>query len=159
MKKGSLIILILLLISAILVCGKMYIHKKKPINYYYTNLLAKNLTLSKKYEIQVLDTNFYKSKVLSKDDTDTIQYFLKDLRKPNFIQKPVSLNKKPEYKIFFKFLDTNKQFVINVYSKDVISIYPWDGDFSMDYITMNEIPLRHNIYSLCKYVFIKHPEI
>ncbi|WMJ80915.1 DUF4883 family protein [Clostridium sp. MB40-C1] len=159
MKKGSLIVLILTLLLSIFISFKMYLGREKPSNYFYTNLLAKNITLCDKYEIKVLDTNFYKTETLSGEDIQIIRYFLKQLRKPNFIQKPASLNKKPEYKIFFTFKDTNEKYIINVYDNEFISVYPWDGDFYMDYINMKDIPIRYNIYSLCKDSFVKQPSL
>lgn len=159
MKKGSLIILILILICSIFISLRMYLNQKKPSNYYYTNLLAKNIALGSKYNIQVLDTNFYKTEALSSEDIQIVKSFLNSLRKANFIEKPVSLNKKPEYKIFFTFSETNEKYIINVFSKELISVQPWDGEFTMDYITMSGIPLRYNLYSLSKYAFAKEPNL
>lgn len=159
MKKGSLIILILILICSMFISLRLYLNKTKPSNYYYTNLLAKNIALCSKHNIQVLDTNFYKTEALTSEDIQIVKSFLNSLRKPNFIEKPVSLNEKPEYKIFFTFSETNEKYVINIYSKDLISIHPWDGEFTMDYITMSGIPLRYNLYSLSKYAFAKEPKL
>ncbi|MCY6370792.1 DUF4883 family protein [Clostridium ganghwense] len=158
MKKGSLILLILLLIGSIFASGKMYLNRKKPSNFYYTNLLAKNISLCNKYDALVLDTNFYKTEDLSSEDIIIIKSFLSELRKPNFIQKPISLPKKPLYKIFLTFYKTNEKYVINIYSNEYISIQPWDGEFTMDYITMTEIPLRYNLYNLSKHAFNKTPK-
>lgn len=159
LKKGSLIILILILICSMFISLRLYLNKKKPSNYYYTNLLAKNIALCSKHNIQVLDTNFYKTEALTSEDIQIVKSFLNSLRKPNFIEKPVSLNGKPEYKLFFTFSETNEKYVINVYSKDLISIHPWDGEFTMDYITMSGIPLRYNLYSLSKYAFANEPKL
>lgn len=158
MKKGSLIFLILILIIGIFVGGNLHLNKKKPSNFYYTNLLAKNLTLYSDYEIKVLDTNFYKTESLSAENIDILKSFLNELRKPNFISKPVTLNTKPKYKIFFTFSDSQEKYVINIYDEEYISIYPWDGNFPMDYINMKDIPLRYNLHSLGKNAFVKEPD-
>lgn len=159
MKKGSLIFLILILIIGIFAGGSLHLNKKKPNNFYYTNLLAKNLTLYSNYEVKVLDTNFYKTESLSDENIDIMKSFLKELRKPNFISKPVTLNTKPKYKIFFTFYDSHEKYVVNIYDEQYISVYPWDGNFSMDYINMKEISPRYNLYSLGKNAFVKEPEL
>lgn len=159
MKKGSLILLFLILILGLLGSYKAYYNKKKPNNYYYTNQLAKNLTLNKNYEIKVLDNNFYKVEEISKENIETMLSFIKELKKQNFIDKPQVINAKPKYKFFIKFLDTNDKFVVNVYDTKYISIHPWDGEFTMDYITMESIPIRYNLYSLGKNTFVKYPDL
>lgn len=155
LKKGSSIFIILGLIIFILVSTKFHLNKKKPNNFYYTNLLAKNLTLCTNHKITILDTNFYKTKDLCKEDVKTLKNFLKELRKPNFVAKPISLNTKPKYKIFFSFKgDSNEnKYVINIYDDKYISTYPWDGNWEMDYINTKTIPQRFNLYSLCKNTF------
>lgn len=156
MKKGSSIFIILALILFTLVSSKLHLNRKKPNNFYHTNLLAKNLTLSNDCKITVLDTNFYKTKKLSKEDIETTKKFLKELRKPNFVARPVSLNQKPKYKIFFSFKNNSNKYVINIYDSQYISTHPWDSSFEMDYINMKTIPLRFNLYSLCKNTFSKN---
>ncbi|HID0886129.1 TPA: DUF4883 family protein, partial [Clostridium botulinum] len=68
-----------------------------------------------------------------------------------------TLEKKPEskplYKIFFTF--EKDKYIINVYNKQYISVYPFDGNFSMDYIDMNNIPEAYNLYNLCNFLFNK----
>ncbi|MGY0372702.1 DUF4883 family protein [Clostridium sp. JNZ J1-5] len=158
MKKGSLIFLILILIIGICTSVKFYLNRQKPSNFYYTNSLAKNLTLSNKYDVKILDTNFYKTESLSEDNIEMVKSFLKELRKPNFVPKPVSLNSKPKYKMFFTFPESQKKFVVNIYDSEYISIFPWDGEFQMDYINMKNIPARYNLYSISKNAFIKEPK-
>jgi hypothetical protein len=157
LKKGSFIFLALFLIGGILLCTNLYLNRKKPNNYYYTNLLAKNLTLNEDVNVRVLDTNFYKTESFNNEDIESIKSFLKELRKPNFISKPVFLTQKPEYKIFFDFTKINEKYVINIYNNEYISVQPWDGDFSMDYINMKNISPRYNLYSLGKNAFVKEP--
>lgn len=126
------------------------VSKKKPFNFYYTNQLAKNLSLSKNCKTIILDTNFYKEKDLVKDDIDTIKKFTKELNKQNFVDKPTNLPAKPIYKLFFTF--DKEKYIINVYNERYLSIYPWDGTYPMDYIDMNGISPSYNLHSLCKYL-------
>ncbi|WP_243187053.1 DUF4883 family protein [Clostridium muellerianum] len=125
--------------------------KNKPNNFYYTNILAKNLTLEASYKCIILDTNLSKEKEVQNDNKFVVKNMLKSLNKNNFIQKPKDLPDKPAYKMFFTF--NKDKLVVNVYNEKFISIYPWDGDYSMDYIDMSGVPLSLNLYSLCKFMF------
>lgn len=130
--------------------NNFYITKKKPNNLYYTNNLAKNLTLESSFKVSILDTNFYKEKELSKEDIDIIKKFVKSLKKSNFIEKPKEISDKPPYKLFLTF--SKEKYIINVYNEKYLSVYPWDGIYSMDYINMDGIKPLYNIFSLCKYL-------
>jgi hypothetical protein len=155
--KKILLFLNTLFIITILFVGCNYnfssinFQKTKPNNFYYTNVLAKDLTLESSYKCIILNTNFYSEKELSKENTDTIKAMLKSLNKNNFISKPTDLPAKPNYKIFLTF--NKDKFIINVYNEKYLCIYPWDGSFPMDYIDMTGIPASQNLYSLAKYIF------
>lgn len=160
MKKRFLYIIIVLSIPFILAgcsikvgnysINNFTVTKNKPNNYYYTNSLAKNLTLESNFKVKLLDTNFYKEKELTKDDIDIIKNFAKSLKKSNFIDKPKELPNKPLYKFFLTF--NNEKYVINVYNEKYISVYPWDGSYSMDYVDMDGIQTLYNLFGLCKFL-------
>ncbi|AKA70045.1 DUF4883 family protein [Clostridium scatologenes] len=126
-------------------------NKNKPNNFYYTNLLAKDLTLETSYKCIALDTNLCKEKEIDSENKLIFKNMLKSLNKNNFIAKPKDLPSKPAYKIFFTF--NKEKMVISVYNEKFISIYPWDGNYDMDYIDMNGVPISLNLYSLCKFIF------
>jgi hypothetical protein len=130
--------------------NNLTVTKKKPNNFYYTNNLTKNLTLESSIKIKLLDTNFFKEKDLLGDDITTVKKFTEALKKPNFIERPKDLPEKPVYKLFFTF--SKEKFVVNVYNERYLSVYPWDGTYSMDYIDMAGIQPLYNIYGLCKYL-------
>ncbi|OFI05569.1 hypothetical protein CLOACE_15750 [Clostridium acetireducens DSM 10703] len=123
---------------------------KKPNNYYYTNLVIKNIINETNYKCSIIDTNFYKEKTLSKEEIAIVKKFLLNLNKNNFIKNPKNINKKPLYKLFFTFKD--EKYIINIYNKDICSIYPWDGYYNMDFINISNIPISYNLYNLCKYI-------
>ena len=127
--------------------------KSKPNNYYYTNLLMKDLSLEKPTELYALFMNFYKKKDFSKEDLSTFADFFNSLNNDSFIEKPESLPGKPLYKIFLTF--SENKYIINVYNQNFISIYPWDGDYSMDYIDTSKMYKSYNLYGLCKYLIPK----
>ncbi|WP_318737002.1 DUF4883 family protein [Clostridium sp. JS66] len=126
-------------------------NKNKPNNFYYTNLLAKDLTLETSYKCVAVDTNLSKEKEIDSENKLLFKNMLKSLNKNNFIAKPKDLPDKPAYKIFFTF--NKEKMVISVYNEKFISIYPWDGNYDMDYIDMNGVPLSLNLYSICKFIF------
>lgn len=126
---------------------------KKPNNFYYTNLLAKNLALEKNYKCTVLETNFYKGKEFNEEDRKLLENFFKLLNKNNFINKPKDLKEKPLYKIFFTF--KKSKYIINIYNEKYISVQPFDGDYTMDYIDIQNIPEAYNLYNLSKFMFHK----
>jgi hypothetical protein len=160
LNKKLLCIIILLFVPVIFMgctikigsytVNNLTVTKKKSNNFYYTNNLAKYLTLDSSTKIKLLDTNFYKEKELSEEDIVIVKNFTKALKKPNFIEKPKELPEKPAYKLFFTF--SKEKYVVNVYDEKYISVYPWDGTYSMDYIDMEGIQPLYNIYGLCKYL-------
>lgn len=127
--------------------------KAKPNNYYYTDLLMKDLSLEKPTELYALYMNFYKKKDFSVEDLATFTEFFNSLNKDSFTQKPTGLAPKPMYKIFLTF--SKNKYIINVYNENLISIYPWDGDYSMDYINAGKMYKAYNLYGLCKYLIPK----
>ena len=152
-NKKPIYIASIFIIAIILAGCNNYIQFKKPNNFYYSNELIKNIENSKSYTCIVLDTNLYKEYTATKDDKSIILNFFKCLHKENFTLKPKELPKKPLYKIFFTF--QKEKYVLNVFSQDYISVYPWDGNYCEDYIIAKEIPIKYSVYSLCTYIFTK----
>ncbi|HID0854230.1 TPA: DUF4883 family protein, partial [Clostridium botulinum] len=82
-----------------------------------------------------------------------IKHFITLLKKENFKTLEKKSESKPLYKIFFTF--EKDKYIINVYNKQYISVYPFDGNFPMDYIDMSNIPEAYNLYNLCNFLFNK----
>jgi len=127
--------------------------KNKPNKYYYTNLLMQDLSKESPVNLYVLYMNFYKKKDFSKEDSSVFSNFFVSLNNDSFISKPASLPNKPLYKIFLTFSET--KYVINIYNERFISIYPWDGDYIMDYIDTSKMYRAYNLFGLCKYLIPK----
>ncbi|KAA8670987.1 DUF4883 family protein [Clostridium sp. MT-14] len=125
--------------------------RKKPNNFYYTNLLAQNLTTSSPKKCIIEESNFHDQEELGERNISDIKSMLKILKKNNFIDRPKDLPNKTSYKIIFTF--NKEKLLINVYNEKYLSIYPWDGNYPMDYIDMNKIPISLNLYYLGKYIF------
>ena len=61
-----------------------------------------------------------------------------------------------KYKLIIQFDDnSNDKYVINVYDKNTVTLFPWDGNLQEDMITMDNVPARNNIYSFCVYIINK----
>lgn len=156
MKKFLSFISTALIITILLVgCNYKFdninFNEKKPNNFYYTNLLAKNLTLETPVKSIITETNFHKDKELSKENVTTIRDMIKSLNGKNFIDKPKDLPEKPIYKLAFTF--SKEKLVINIYNEKYLSVHPWDGDYPMDYIDMTGLPMSLNLYSLGRYIY------
>ncbi|WP_234121496.1 DUF4883 family protein [Clostridium hydrogenum] len=125
------------------------LHKTKPCAFYYTNCLLKSFHTEKNVKASLIDTSYYKNHDLTLDEINQTMDFLNKLSKNNFIKKPTNLPSKPLYRMFYSF--SNAKYVIDVFNKDYISIYPWDGDFEKDYLNISNIPASCNLYNLCEY--------
>ncbi|MFX0548819.1 DUF4883 family protein [Hathewaya histolytica] len=124
--------------------------KKKPSKSYYTNEMLNCFKAEDPTEINVLYLNFYKGKRLEEGEILTTRKFFKYLKSENYIYKPKDLPQNPEYKIFITF--SERKFVIDVYNENYISLYPWDGDYEKDYISMKDTYTSYNLFNLCKYI-------
>lgn len=132
---------------------KSIFSKGKPNNFYYTNLLMKDLSLENPTELYALYMNFYKKKDFAKDDLAIFSDFFNSLTNDNFIEKPADLPDKPLYKIFVTFKEN--KYIINIYNENFLSIYPWDGSYNMDYIDTSKMYKAYNLHGLCKYLIPK----
>lgn len=149
--------ILLILIPVIFLAGLSYklnnevFNPKKPNNFYYTNLLAKNLTLSSPSKCTMEENNFHDEINLNKDTIADIKNMLSYLKKKNFIVEPKSLPEKSAYRITFTF--NKEKLLIDIYNEKYACIYPWDGKYPMDYIDISDIPASLNLYYLGKYLF------
>lgn len=154
MKKLSIIFIIVFLFTGCTNYSNIVeLNHKKPNNFYYTEILLKNLTSEKAEKCTIVETNFHKEKQLNNGNISDITKMLQSLDNKDFISVPKDLPAKPIYKIIFSFHD--QKLLINIYNEKYISVYPWDGNYKMDYISVSKIPLSLNPCNLGNYVF-KH---
>jgi hypothetical protein len=88
---------------------------------------------------------------LDADTITDIATMFKSLNGKNFISRPNKLPAKPAYKILLIF--KQQKLLVNVYNQQYISVYPWDGEYPMDYIITSKIPISLNLYNLGNYMF------
>lgn len=163
MSKKLLILLIILIIplsltSCNIKIGKYTINnfqvtKQKPITSYYTEELSKKIYAGNSFKAVMLDMNLYKEINLSQADLETVKNFFTDLKKSNFLENYKDFKNKPVYKLFLSF-DKDK-YVINIYNEKYIAVYPWDGDYPMDFIDTENIQPLYSLFGLCKYLMPK----
>lgn len=77
--------------------------------------------------------------------------FFKYLPSTNYIKKPSLKDQPPKYKLFINF-KKNKKYVIDIYSEIYVTVYPWDGVYEKDYLTMENTYTSYNLYYLCEYI-------
>ena len=149
MKKKLYIAILLFFCISLTSCTNLTTYQeKKPNNFYYTDLLDKDIKLNNNYEVLLLDTNFFKKVTLDKAERDLIKNSVLSLHSENFINNPKNLSNKPPYKLYFNF--KNKSYVVEVYNEKYLSIYPWDGNYPRDYINMESLPISYNLFQFCK---------
>lgn len=152
--KKSIIFLLLILIMNINLCSCSLNYNNKPYKNYYSNKILDNYKISKVKKCTVVETNIYKEITLSDKDIASLISFFKTLDSDSFIDSKstalASTNTKPCYMIFIDFnLDTENKYVINVYSADYVSVFPWDGNYEKDTINMSKTYSSLNLYNLC----------
>lgn len=128
-----------------------YIHlDSKKNNYFYTNEIYSKLMNKNDFSLEVFDTNLYKSINVNSNEYSIIENFIHSLTHDNF-QEDGLPNELEPYQIRLTFTDGSK-YIIKVYNYDMISLYPWDGNYEEDIINMNNVPKKFNLYDFCKHI-------
>lgn len=143
--KLSVILLICFAASG---CSSLF-NQEKPYTFYYTNMLSKNFHTEKQIKASLIDTSYYKNHNLSSSEIKDFYNFFEALQKHNYIKRPKGLPVKPIYRMFFTF--SKDKYILDVYNEKYISIYPWDGTYEKDFLSISDIPASINPYNLCKY--------
>lgn len=155
MKKAATILLLISILVISIGCSndrlRYTLTTQKPSTYYYTENLIKDIKADGISNVLALETNLNKERNLNDEDVKTLVSFFNLIKTQNFLASAPELPKKPEYKFYIS--SGNDKYVINVYNEKYISIFPWDGNYSMDYIDMTEVKPLYNLYNLCKYMY------
>lgn len=153
MKKYVFFIITIAITSLLIGCNfneSQYIRPDtKPTANYYTNEIKEKLNENKDYTIKVFDLNIYKYYEVNKEEHSILPEFIDDLNDENYgVEKNKDMT--PEYKIIIEF--DKEKYIINAYNDKLISIYPWDGVYPEDTISMEGIPDYYNLYKFCEYI-------
>lgn len=128
-------------------------NKEKPNLNYYTYELS-NLISDNSFEIHVLDRNVYRNIAVTSEDLSILDDLLKNIKNSNYLlEKPKDLPNKPIYTLFIT--SEKEKMVLDVYGDNLISIYPWDGKYEKDYLTLEDIPNAFKMEQFCEYIFEK----
>lgn len=152
MKK--FITIILLIITSINFTGcslntAQYIRpKSKPSENYYTNEIQNKIDENLEYTLRIFDMDYYKYYEVSKEEHSILPEFIDSLSAENYSANLES-DLEHKYKLIIEFPDS--KYIINIYNNNLISIYPWDGVFEEDIITMDGVSDYYNLYKFCEY--------
>lgn len=126
--------------------------KSKPSNYYYSNLIYKNLKNDEPFVLKVFDTDFYKYYTVDDEDKDILLSFFESLNNDNYLSE-LETTDTAKYELHIEF--SNEKYIINIYDDSLITLYPWDGSFVEDILSMKGVSQYNNLYSFCSYVINK----
>jgi hypothetical protein len=153
LKRFNLIIIILLLLLSTLTgCSSenpKYINfSTKPNNHYYTDQLKNKILTDENFTIYVFDTNLYKEIEVSKEENPIIKNFISSLISDNYSNDEVKNKEIYRLKIVF----SDDKYLIKVFDNSVVSIFPWDGNYQEDIISIKDLPLRYNLLDFCNHI-------
>ncbi|VYT91782.1 hypothetical protein [Clostridium tertium] len=153
MKRIFALIVITFFTSLLIGCtfnSAQYIRPgDKPKSNFYTEEIKEMISKDNDYKLKVFDMNIYKYYDVNENEYSIIPDFIDSLSDKNY-EAEIQEEDIPDYKIIIEFSD--KKYVINAYSDTLISIYPWDGVYSEDIISMEGVSDYYNLYKFCEYV-------
>ncbi|ATD55468.1 DUF4883 family protein [Clostridium chauvoei] len=153
MKRYFKLIIILLFICILPGCslaGPEYINaKNKPTPYFYTEEIYTKLVNKESYTLKIFDLNVYKYYDVNPEEHSILLEFIESLKESSY-DTTLEENIKPRYKLIIEF--ENAKYVINAFNDKQISVYPWDGIYKEDIITMEDVPAYYNLYKFCEYI-------
>lgn len=153
MKKYFIAFIPILLISLLYGCSfnsAQYIRPgTKASTNYYTNEIKEKINNNEAYKIKIFDLNIYKYYDVNEEEHSILSEFIDSLNDENYIAT-LEENSSPEYKLIIEFADS--KYVINAYNDKLVSIYPWDGVYNEDVISMEGVSDYYNLYKFCEYI-------
>lgn len=153
MKKYFITFILILLIVLLPGCNintAQYIRPNaKPNINYYTNEIHERLNNKEPYNIKIFDLDIYKYYNVSQEEHSILPEFIDSLNEKNY-DAEVEKELTPQYKLIIEFSDA--KYIINAYNDKLISLYPWDGIYEEDVISMEEVSDYYNLYKFCEYI-------
>lgn len=153
MKKLISFIFILIIPLSLMSCNinraQYSKQKNKPNPDYYTNEIYERIMNNEEYKLKVFDMDFYVSYEVNEKEHSILPEFFDSLESRNF-EGEIENNSSPKYKLIIEF--SNFKYIINIYDEEIVSIYPWDGIYKEDILTMENVPDYYNLYKFCEYI-------
>lgn len=156
MKKMFCIIVIFLSVtlSGCKASSPQYVHfEKKPKINYYTCEIGTLLLNKNDYSLELYNTNLCSSTILNNDDKKILINFINSTKEENYIKEDATAEptSKVPYELKVKF-ESGEIFIIKIFNASLVSINPWDGIFSEDYINTDNLPTKYNLYNFCTFI-------
>ena len=156
MKKTLFVILTILsiTISGCEANKPQYIHfEKKPKINYYTCEIGTLLLNKKDYSLELYNTNLCRNTILNNDDKKILINIINNTKEENYIDDcdNIDNNNKIPYELKIKF-ESGEIFIIKIFDESLVSINPWDGIYSEDYIKTDTFPTKYNLYNFCTFI-------
>ena len=120
----------------------------KPSSHYYTDKLRNKILNNNPYELYIFDTNLYNEFPVESCENIIIENFLNSLTENDYITEPIKDKEPFRIKIVFE----DEKYLIRVYNNSLVSISPWDGTYSEDTVSMDNVPLRYNLTDFCNHI-------
>ncbi|MGL5353650.1 MAG: DUF4883 family protein [Clostridium sp.] len=150
LKLILLLIIICILPGCTLSKNPQYISfKTKPNTHYYTAEIFSKVSKGDAFTLKVFDVNIYKYFDVNTEENSIVSEFIDNLKDTSFGVEMDS-TVKPRYKLIIEFEDS--KYIINAYNDKELSLYPWDGTYPEDTISMDDVPDYYNIYKFCEYI-------
>lgn len=126
-------------------------YNKKPNQTYYSDKLKNSLN-SNIQNIKIIENNFFKEINLDENQVKLISEMINEIDSTDVLTDKISIeSEKSLFKIYVETKSEN--FIIDVYGNDVLTIYPWDGIYEKDIVSLSQSPLSLKPESICKYIF------
>lgn len=123
--------------------------KTKPTTNFYTNEIYNKISKDESFTLKVFDMNVYKYFDVNTEEHSIILEFIDNLKPTNF-NVEITPEITPRYKLIIEFEDS--KYIMNAYNDKELSIYPWDGTFPEDTLSMESVPSYYNVYKFCEYI-------
>ena len=152
--KRLKIIFILLIICILQSCGltdPKYPHlstKKDPA--YYTKEVYSKILNKEEFTMVLFNNNMYKDISIDSEENEIIKEFFNCLSEDNYENQEIPKETEP-YEIRIEFADGSK-YIINVYNNSLAALYPWDGNYPEDVISMEGVPVHYNLFDFCIHI-------
>ena len=150
MKKRLSLLFLLFTFLFITSCQVMDYNKKKPNDFFYTKELYNKIISSKDIKVYLFESNLHKEIDVTAEGVDTIKSFIENLKDESFITKTEDMDYETPYKFFID-MDGDR-YVIKIYNDDLVSIHPWDGIYTPDYINSSKVYKAYNLQKFAKYI-------
>lgn len=126
-------------------------NNNKPSKTYYSDKLKSSIK-DKIQSVRIIENNFFKEISLDENQIKLLSEMINEIDSTDLINN--DLLGDAEKCLFKIYIETQTdEFIIDVYGNDILTIYPWDGIYEKDIISLDKSPLSLKPESICKFMF------